>query len=183
MTQLSKMFMQATCHFRRTGRYCITIGSMKGSSVQETGILGRGLESLGLPPSGGLADGLCRYIAEIDRQHQKFTAMLDMLFEAIEGGRSLSTLSEILQGLVAYAGYHFDTEEQLMVKHHYPEFGEHHKEHEAFRIKVAGFYKDFLAGDETLASDVVKFMTQWIADHVTNTDKKYGPFLNARGVF
>lgn len=40
---------------------------MKGSSVQETGILGRGLESLGLPPSGGLADGLCRYIGEIER--------------------------------------------------------------------------------------------------------------------
>ena len=35
--------------------------------MPETGILGRGLESLGLPPSGGLADGLCRYIAEIER--------------------------------------------------------------------------------------------------------------------
>ena len=35
--------------------------------MPETGILGRGLESLGLPPSGRLADGLCRYIAEIER--------------------------------------------------------------------------------------------------------------------
>ena len=123
------------------------------------------------------------HIAEIDRQHQKFTAMLDMLFEAIEAGRSQGALFEILRELIAYAQYHFDTEEHLMIKHHYPEFGAHHKEHEAFRIKIAGFYKDFLAGKETLTSDVVKFMTSWIADHVTNTDKKYAPFLNARGVF
>jgi 16S rRNA (guanine527-N7)-methyltransferase len=35
--------------------------------MSETDILGRGLESLGLPPSGGLTDKLRRYIAEIER--------------------------------------------------------------------------------------------------------------------
>ena len=122
-------------------------------------------------------------IAEIDRQHQKFTAMLDMLFEAIEAGRSRSALSEILRELVAYAGYHFDAEEQLMIKHQYPDLGEHHKEHEAFRIKVLEFQRNFREGKETLTGDVVKFMTHWLADHVTKMDKKYAPFLNARGVF
>ncbi len=123
------------------------------------------------------------HIAEIDQQHQKFTAMLDMLFEAIEAGRPQSALSEILRELVAYAGYHFDAEEQLMIKHHYPEFGEHHKEHEVFRNKILGFQKNFQEGRETLTGDVVQFMTHWIAEHVMKADKKYAPFLNARGVF
>jgi 16S rRNA (guanine527-N7)-methyltransferase len=35
--------------------------------MSENDILGRGLESLGLPPFGGLADKLRRYIAEIER--------------------------------------------------------------------------------------------------------------------
>jgi len=122
-------------------------------------------------------------IAEIDRQHQKFTAMLDMLFEAIEAGRSKSVLAEILRELVAYAGYHFDTEEQLMIKHQYPGFGEHHKEHEAFRIKVLEFQRGSREGKETVAGDMVKFMTHWLAEHVMNEDKKYAPFLNAHGIF
>ena len=122
-------------------------------------------------------------IAEIDRQHQKFTAMLDMLFEAIEAGRSQGALSEILRELVAYAEYHFDTEEKLMIQHHYPEFGAHHKEHEKFRAKIAEFYKGFREGKETITGDVAKFMTYWIADHVMKTDKKYASFSNACGVF
>ena len=123
------------------------------------------------------------HIAEIDRQHQKFTAILDMLFEAIEAGRSKGMLSQVLRELVAYAGYHFDTEEKLMIKYQYPEFGAHHKEHDEFRAKILDFQRSFDEGDETLTSDVVKFMTHWIADHVMNVDKKYGPFLIARGVF
>lgn len=123
------------------------------------------------------------HIAEIDRQHQKFTALLDMLFEAIEAGRAQGVLSEILRELLAYASYHFDTEEQLMIKHHYPEFGVHHQEHDEFRAKMLEFQRNFSEGKETLTGDVVKFMTHWIADHVMSTDKKYAPFLNARGVF
>ena len=123
------------------------------------------------------------HIAEIDRQHQKFTAMLDMLFEAIEEGRSQSSLEGILSELVAYISYHFDTEEQLMIKHRYPELGAHQKEHEAFRAKILEFRRSLAEGKETLTDDVVKFMTHWIADHVMNTDMKYAPFLNARGVF
>ena len=102
-------------------------------------------------------------------------AMLDMLFEAIEDGRSKGMLSEILKELVAYAGYHFDAEGQLMIKHHYPDLGEHHKEHEAFRVKVLEFQRSFREGRETLTGDVIKFMT--------HMDKKYAPFLNARRVF
>ena len=124
----------------------------------------------------------CVHIAEIDRQHQKFTALLDMLFEAIEDGRSKGALAEILRELVAYAGYHFDTEEQLMIKHHYPELGAHQKEHEEFRARILEFQRNFAEGKETLTDDVVKFMTHWISDHVMNTDMKYAPFLNARGV-
>ena len=123
------------------------------------------------------------HIAKIDQQHQKFTVMLDMLFEAIEAGRSQDALYEILQELIAYAGYHFDTEEELMVQYQYPEFEAHHQEHETFRAKVLEFQENFLGGGETVAIDVAHFMTHWIAEHVMNTDKKYSPFLNAKGVY
>lgn len=121
-------------------------------------------------------------IAEIDQQHQKFTAMLDMLFESVEAGRPKGVLTDILKELTAYAGYHFETEEQLMIKHRYPQLGAHQREHEAFRTKILEFQKSFLAGKETLTIDVVKFMTHWLADHIMTTDKKYCPFFNSKGI-
>ena len=123
------------------------------------------------------------HIAEIDRQHQKFTAILDRLFEAIDGGRDKDVLSGILLELVAYADYHFDTEERLMIKYRYPELGAHQREHEEFRAKILEFRRSFNEGKETITSDVAKFMTHWISEHVMDADQKYGPFLNARGVF
>lgn len=122
-------------------------------------------------------------IAEIDRQHQKFTGVLDMLFEAIEAGRSQGVLGEILRELAAYSDYHFETEENLMERYDYPGLEEHRKEHDGFRAKVRGFREDLLQGKATLTEDVIRFMTRWITEHVMDVDKKYGPFLNARGVY
>lgn len=122
-------------------------------------------------------------IAEIDRQHQKIAVLLETLFEAIEEGRPKSVLFGIVQELTAYAGYHFETEETLMEKHRYSEIGEHKKEHDEFRKKVMTFQEDLADRKETLPGDLIKFMTHWLSDHIMNTDKKYGPFLNSHGVF
>ena len=122
-------------------------------------------------------------IAEIDQQHQKIAVMLDMLFDSIAMGRPKSLLEGILKELTAYAIYHFNTEEALMAQYSYPELEAHKKEHEEFRGKVAEFQNDLQLGKETLPGDVVKFLTHWLADHIMKLDKKYGPFLNARGVF
>ena len=122
-------------------------------------------------------------VAEIDRQHQKMAVLLDVLFEAIEAGRPQSVLSGIVKELVAYAGYHFETEETLMERYKYPEVEVHKKEHDGFRRKVAAFQTDLSERKETLPGDLIKFMTHWLSDHIVGTDKKYGPFLNACGVF
>ncbi|HOW58673.1 MAG TPA: bacteriohemerythrin [Candidatus Omnitrophota bacterium] len=122
-------------------------------------------------------------IAEIDLQHQKIAVLLDVLFEAVEQNRSVSILAEIIQELIAYAEYHFETEENLMRRYQFPEYIEHKKEHDDFRKKVLQFQEDLHKKKETLASDLIKLMTHWLSDHVMNLDKKYGPFLNAKGVF
>jgi 16S rRNA (guanine527-N7)-methyltransferase len=61
------MFTMATWNSSWNFRYSISIQSTKGSKMSGTDILGRGLESLGLPPSGELYDRLGLYISEIER--------------------------------------------------------------------------------------------------------------------
>ena len=122
-------------------------------------------------------------IVEIDRQHQKLAAMLDLLFEEIERGKPGRVLAEIVEELKAYSGYHFDTEEKLLTRFNYPEYEAHKKEHDVFRVKVLEFKRDLQEKKETLPGDVLKFMTHWLTDHVINVDKKYAPFLKAHGIF
>jgi hemerythrin len=54
---------------------------------------------------------------------------------------------------------------------------------ETGRAKILGFQRNFAEGKESFTGDAVKFMTHWIAEYVTRANKKYAPFLNARGVF
>ena len=70
-----------------------------------------------------------------------------------------------------------------MKLHGFPELDAHKKEHDRFRTAVKNFKEDLLKKKETLAADVMSFMTHWLTDHVINMDKKYAPFLHARGVF
>ena len=70
--------------------------------MPETGILGRGLESLGLPPSGRLADGLCRYIAEIERLNPSL-GLVGATGDELVVKHILDSLAplEIIKGLIA----------------------------------------------------------------------------------
>lgn len=122
-------------------------------------------------------------IVEIDRQHQKLAALLDHFLEEIAENRSGRILGQMIRELIAYAGYHFDTEESLMKRHGFPDFDAHQKEHDRFRATVKKFKEDLAGKKETLAADVMNFMTHWLTDHVMAWDKKYAPFLHAKGVF
>jgi 16S rRNA (guanine527-N7)-methyltransferase len=70
--------------------------------MPETGILGHGLESLGLPPSGRLADGLCRYIAEIERLNPSL-GLVGASGDELVVKHILDSLAplEIIKGLIA----------------------------------------------------------------------------------
>ena len=43
--------------------------------------------------------------------------------------------------------------------------------------------KKYKAGStSTLSLEVLKFLENWLIKHIQGTDKKYGPYLNGKGV-
>ena len=41
----------------------------------------------------------------------------------------------------------------------------------------------YRAGDAAaLPLELIGFLNRWMVDHVRSSDKKYGPYLNARGI-
>lgn len=121
-------------------------------------------------------------IQVIDEQHKKIIEVLGKLFDEMGKKKSREVLKAILDQMIWYAGEHFATEEIFMKQYRFPGFEEHKKEHEAFKEKVAGFQRDFVAGKEALSMNMVQFLTDWLDHHILEIDKQYGPFLNEKGV-
>ena len=122
-------------------------------------------------------------IAKIDQQHQKIVAMFKKLSGAIKRKNQTKIIPEVLRELDEYAEYHFNTEERLMRRYDYPDYETHIKEHEDFCLKVSGMQRDLMDGKKTVTVQALEFLEHWFSDHIKKTDKKYGPFLNAKGVF
>ena len=122
-------------------------------------------------------------IEVIDEQHKKIIDVLGRLFDEMGKKKTPEVLEKILGQMVRYAEEHFAAEEIFMKQYAFPGYEEHRKEHEAFRAKVAAFQKDFLAGKESLSVNVIRFLSDWLDHHIMEVDKKYGPYLNEKGIF
>jgi len=121
-------------------------------------------------------------VAEIDDQHKRLVGYVNELFDAMKSGKGKDVLGKILSSLINYTRVHFQTEEGLMMKHSYPEYTAHKKEHDALTDKVVALNKDFAEGKMVMTVDVGTFLKDWLVNHIQKTDKKYTQFFNAKGV-
>ncbi|MFH0984261.1 MAG: bacteriohemerythrin [Candidatus Omnitrophota bacterium] len=122
-------------------------------------------------------------IEVIDQQHKHLIKVLGSLFDGLGKERGKEFLGKIIWDLVQYAAEHFTTEEVFMRQYDFPGYEAHKKEHEDFKVKVSAFREDFEAGKVTLSMEVMGFLTDWLAHHILEVDKEYGPFLNEKGIF
>jgi hemerythrin len=127
-------------------------------------------------------DSLSVGIGEIDTQHKALVRMIGDLHEAMRAGKGKHQIEPILKGLEEYAVEHFGFEESLLEKHKYPGYLNHRKEHDAFVQKVMDFGEQFRADKVALTNEVMDFLKNWLVGHIKGIDKKYGPYLNERGV-
>ena len=121
-------------------------------------------------------------VREIDQQHEKIMKFINDLNGAMLEKKGREVVGKILKELINYTASHFAVEEKLMSQHGYPEYDEHKAKHDKMVDKVLALQKDVDANKLTVTSDVMKFLQDWLNKHIMGTDKKYGPFLNSKGV-
>ncbi|MEW6426531.1 MAG: bacteriohemerythrin [Thermodesulfobacteriota bacterium] len=121
-------------------------------------------------------------IAEIDQQHKKLIDMINTLNDAMSKGKAKDVLSALLTDLVSYTKTHFAREEKLMGEHGYPDFADHKDKHAKMAAKVLALQEEVQRGKAMISMEVMKFLEQWLDKHILGTDKKYGPYLNSKGV-
>lgn len=119
---------------------------------------------------------------EMDEQHKKLVNMLNDLFEAMLSGKGRETLGKVLSGLISYTRIHFAAEEELMKKHGFPEYPVHKKEHDALTQKVLDLDKRFRTSTVSITVETGNFLKDWLTNHILHSDRKYGQYLNAKGI-
>ncbi|ACL16435.1 hemerythrin-like metal-binding protein [Methanosphaerula palustris E1-9c] len=127
-------------------------------------------------------DDLSVGVTEIDNQHKRLIELINKLHDAMKAGQGKQMLETTLQELAAYTVYHFQAEEKYMVEYNYPRYHAHKIEHDAFVKKVTDFQKDFVDNRLGLTLDLMKFLKDWVNNHIKSTDKQYTALFNKSGL-
>ena len=121
-------------------------------------------------------------VREIDMQHKNLVIMINNLFDAMREKNGQEVLSEIVDRMVNYARTHFSTEETYMLKYNYPGYAEHKAEHDEFTAKAIDLRRRLNDKTLVLSLEVIRFLKDWLSNHILVNDKKYGPYLNSKGL-
>lgn len=119
-------------------------------------------------------DALLTGDAVIDDQHRSLFELLDQLRLAADEQRTMLAAYAITR-LKHYVREHFQTEEDVMRRCHYPQLDEHIGEHEKFRNKLVEFQGKAVLLD--ISAEMVDFLIDWLVNHVTKSDMRFVPYL------
>jgi hemerythrin-like metal-binding protein len=129
-------------------------------------------------------DALLIGVAEVDEQHR---ILVDTLIEArtqLSREHIDAPFERVSRDLLAYAIYHFATEEMLMQRHGYaavePEAAARHlAQHRYFSARVVALRTAEHRGDPGAGPALLSFLEDWLVNHIMTTDKALGQFINA----
>lgn len=124
----------------------------------------------------------CVEIAEIDRQHQNLFALLDELYGAMQDGQAAEVVGKVLDRVIDYTVDHFAYEEKLMRDAGYPDDAAHRAEHAELAEQAKELARRLRARQGDVPMATLKFLCDWLGRHILGTDKKYAPFLAAKGL-
>jgi len=121
-------------------------------------------------------------IGSIDAQHQTLFRIAAELHSAMANGQGKTAVARTLDRLIQYVSMHFSHEERLMRLHGYPDFAAHKAEHDALTKQVVQFQQEFQAGRAIVTVQLLRFLKEWLQNHIQGSDQKYAPFLREKAV-
>lgn len=122
-------------------------------------------------------------IKKFNDQHKHLLEVLKDVYKAMDDKWDREALSKIINELIKYTQEHFLEEEICLQNNSYPDFDEHKKQHESFTKKMEHFTEQFNSDKQLLHFEIAIFLKNWILQHILEEDKKYGEFLNKKGVY
>ena len=117
-------------------------------------------------------------IGFIDNDHQELVRLLYTV-EQYARRNQLDRMSEALLEFRRFAGEHFAREEAAMREHGYRLLDQHTRFHRALLEELDDVCAR-VERSETPASTLSEFLSEWLLDHILESDKHLGGFLEGR---
>ena len=121
-------------------------------------------------------------IREIDAQHQKLFDLFNGLYDAMQEGHANEVIGKVLTGVLDYTAYHFAYEEKLFRQYGYADEAAHRAEHAKLTEQAKALVQKLHAGQSHVTMATLKFLCDWLNNHILGSDKKFAPFLIGKGV-
>ncbi|MBM4053517.1 MAG: bacteriohemerythrin [Planctomycetes bacterium] len=114
---------------------------------------------------------------EIDIQHKRFLHMINALYELDNRPVKNPGMQKLLDELVNYARFHFQSEELLMISYKYPNLYDQKKEHEKLMNDLNKKAEEVKLSNGNV-SKMLLFLVKWFAGHTTFLDKEMGAYIS-----
>ena len=115
----------------------------------------------------------------VDDEHKLLLSIFNDLVNALRTEQPPSVAKRVVEELAGYALYHFAHEEELMKAFHYPEFDNHHREHDKLTARLMEIDQNLARGKGTI-TDVIEFARILVNSHFLQTDARMGAFLKTK---
>ena len=130
------------------------------------------------------SDKLATGIGEVDEQHQRLVQLLNEIGSMCAVGADSTQIKPVLDELVRYAVYHFDTEEQMMQRCAVSEAHQssHIKAHDDFRKQVSlavGIIQTAPQNSMNLLGQLLDYLARWLLQHIMVVDKRMAQEIQA----
>ena len=118
---------------------------------------------------------------KIDNQHKQLFQEVNALMTACPAGKGKAAVMETLEFLASYVIKHFSDEEQLMDDYNYPDFLNHKRIHDEFKVTVGGFINKVSSEGPTeeLINEVFATIGAWLVNHIRGDDFRMAAFIKA----
>lgn len=121
-------------------------------------------------------------VKEMDKQHKILIDIINKLYEAMKIGKGSTEIGPIIDEMVNYTKYHFESEEKLMTTHGYPGLLHQKGEHKAFTSRAIDYQTQVRSGKVSMTIEVMNFLKDWLLNHILVNDMKYSKFFADKGV-
>jgi hemerythrin-like metal-binding protein len=121
-------------------------------------------------------------VDEIDIQHMQLVQLINGLHDNILAGEAVETMEKVLDRVIDYTAFHFETEEKLMNQHGYPASDVHIEEHRKLVSTALKLQKIFRSGAGAFTMETISFLQDWLQYHIEQSNKVLGRFLAANGM-
>jgi len=104
-------------------------------------------------------------IDEIDRQHRLLVDTINQTSHLLRDEYIQEDLRTIVNNLIRYTQFHFETKEKLMLDTHYShqspqDYEKHIEEHFEFSTKILEIHQQIQEGNSTKGEEIINYLCQ-----------------------